>query len=272
MRIALIITITLVSSFLASPALVRAEPATCVSGSPGSPACVEPAQPAPVPAGGLSAAVQPDPGPSDITHSFYLPTGNLTPAGEFAVHVHELGLFNTLAYGVSDHLEISAGAPAIPVVWSLGAKLSLTSPDSPLRAVVGGSIWMPLVQESQGEFEYVRQGTLTLGYQTARWNIHGSLSALQPSFDDDILLMASAGFLYKLRRNSALMVDISTLDMTYMSCSEGCGGPPPARVVTAGMKYMGTKWDVDFGLFIPILEEDRGTHLVLMPLVSFHRR
>jgi hypothetical protein len=276
MRTAVIIT--LVSSLLASPAVVRAEPATCVSGSPGSPACTEPAQFAPVAAGWQPAAASavPQPAPvgdlSAVTHSFYLPTGNLTPAGKFSASVHEMGLFNTVAYGVSDHVEISAGAPAIPIVWSLGARLSLTSPDSPLRAVVGGSIWMPLVQESSSEFEYLRQGTLTLGYQTARWNIHGSLSVLAPNFDDDSLLMGSAGFVYKVGRKWALMADISTLDMTAaMSCSGDCSNPFPSRTASAGLKYMGRKWDVDFGLFTPILKEDRGTHLVIIPLVSLHR-
>jgi hypothetical protein len=273
MRIAFIIT--LVSSFLASPAVVRGQSATCVSGSPGSPACTEQAQSAPVPAEWEPAAVPPAPQPardvSAVTHSFFLPTGNLTRAGEFSASVHELGLFNNVAYGVTDHLELSAGAPAIPFVWTLGARLSLTSPDSPLRAVVSGSVWMPLVQESHDRFEYLRHGTLTLGYQTARWNIHGSLSAVQPNFSNDRLLMGSAGLIYKAGRKTALMVDISTMDMTaYVNCSSGCRGLP-ARVITAGIKHMGKKWDVDFGIIAPFMEENLGTRLVLIPLVSMHR-
>jgi hypothetical protein len=274
MRIAVIIT--LVSLFLpvvAQAQHAQVEPPTCVTGSPGSPACTELASVEPGWAAAPALQAGADPDLSAVRHSFYLPTGNLTRSGEFAASVHEFGLFNTISYGVSDHLEISAGAPAIPIVWSVGARLSLTSPDSPLRAVVGGSIWMPLVQESQNRFEYIRQGTVTLGYQTDRWNIHGSLSALQPNFDDDTLFLGSVGFLYRTGKKSALMLDIATVDVNqFRSCSSGCSNPPLARIVTAGVKRMGKKWDMDFGVFVPIVKENVGTHLMLIPLVSVHRR
>lgn len=275
MRIAILLS--MVSSILAAPSLVRAQP--CVSGSPGSSACTEPAQPGPVPAGWqpagpLQPVVEPADDLSDMTHSFYLPTGNLTRAGKFNVHVHELGLYNTISYGLSEHMEISAGAPAFPIIWNVAARLSLTSPDSPLRAVVGGSIWMPLVQTSDDGFEYVAQGTVTLGYQTRQWNIHGSVSALRASFEEEALLMGSVGMVYRTGPKWAVMADLSSLNVTtFMGCVRDCAFGFPPNNATVGMKYMGGSWDVDIGLFIPFLEGDGDEPpFVIMPLVSLHRR
>lgn len=204
---------------------------------------------------------------ADRTHVSVLPTGALTPSGDVSVQVHGLGAWNRIAFGVGDHLELSASAPVIPIVTNVGARLSLTPPRSPLRLVVGASAWIPLYDDGSAV-----QGTITVAYQSERTNFHASATSFMVPHDGDgpTLFGYDAGIAHRTSDRIALFADL--VRVAWLDNCADCGGPGYEAVhgLVLGAKVMGDRWDYDLGFFVALIPGDDGPPAV--PLISITRR
>ena len=230
------------------------------------------AQPAPV------LVAPPPPAPPvvrslrDRTHNSIFPTGNVMPAGEVQFQMHELGLYNRAAFGVTDRVELSIGAPLIPVVVSAGARVSATPRDSRLKLVVGAGVWSPINDDDQGE--YVYQLGLTAGYQADRFEIHGTIAHFAARGDDDRVASLSAGLSYQTGAKTALIVEAGHIGIVdgASSCDGDCvdSGSPGLDGLLLGMKLMGARFDTDLGLLLVGDREERESFT--LPIVSMSYR
>ncbi len=204
---------------------------------------------------------------ADRTHVSVLPTGALTPAGEVSVQVHGLGTWNRIAFGLGDHLELSASAPVIPIVTNVGARLSLTAPRSPLRVVVGASAWIPLFDGGTA-----MQGTITVAYQGERTNLHASSTAFMvpDGGDGPSLFGYDAGIAHRTTDRVALFADF--VRVAWIDDCADCSGPGYQAVhgLVLGAKVMGDRWDYDLGFFVALIPGDDGPPA--LPIISITRR
>jgi hypothetical protein len=231
-----------------------------------------PAVPVAAPAPAEEPAVEPELLPP--THTFFLPTGQLTPKGTIELQVHELGLYNTISVGVTDRLEITFGAPVIPVVATAGARFSLTGPRSPLKLVVGAGATAPVL----GGDGALLNASGTIAYQTARTNLHATVAAFVLTDDGGGAGVLSAGIAVRSSRGLMLTADVvrlSTHDlfqpMYDIGCVESCadGGDFTAHSFgVVGVKVLGDRVDLDLGLMIPLWDTGDGGERVI-PLLSF---
>lgn len=266
------------AALLAAAVLLAAAPAATAQPS----ACDDPDAPwrAPCPGVQPAATLVPPPPPAppvirslrDRTHNSIFPTGNLMPAGEVEFHMHELGLYNRAAFGLTDRIELSVGAPLIPVVVSAGARVSATPRDSSFKLVAGAGVWSPINDDDQGE--YVYQLGLTAGYQGERFEIHATVSRLAARDDDEGLASLSAGLSYQTGAKSALIVEaghVGIIDGTS-SCSGDCVDEDWSGLdgLLVGVKLMGARFDTDLGLLLVGDREDRQTFT--LPIVSMSYR
>ena len=121
-------TLALSCLLLASP--TQADTPPCVPGSPGSNDCVH-EQP-------VLIAPQLFERPREKRlRDFFIPNGNLTPAGDFAASSQAGGLYNIFSYGLNKRVELSVSAPVIPAIVGVGGRFALIPPGRKLRAVIG---------------------------------------------------------------------------------------------------------------------------------------
>lgn len=239
-----------------------AQPGQCETGSPGSDSCTQVAVSAPPP----SSLTVPEPPRSEATHDFFLPNGNLTAPGKLSLSIHEFGMMNTFAFGVTEWLELSVSAPALPIVASIGARVSLTPRRSPFRVLVGVSLWSTLV-ESGDDRPMGIQPTGTIGYRGERFEVHASLSGLY--HDDGWMLPAgNIGISTQIGRRYRFHLNYASLNVDNISWTDGEN--PRINVVLAGLKYSKRRWNVDFGLMVPVvLPDDEDDERVPLPFISF---
>jgi hypothetical protein len=198
--------------------------------------------------------VQPPPAPprslADRTHNSIFPTGNLVAAGEVQFTMHELGLYNRAAFGVSDRLELAIGAPLIPVVVSAGARIAATPSGSRMRLVLGASVWNPINDDGDGEAVY--QLSVTAGYRSERFEVHATAARFSPGLDGDQPAAAvSVGMSYQFGPKSALVTELGRIAVVgagAASCDGSCDDDLALDGLLAGCKLMGERFDTDLGL------------------------
>ncbi len=226
---------------------------TCAPNPPGSSVltCVPsaPSEYAP-PAQAPVAPPPPPPGyyfpPTDRTlagrtHNWLVPTGELVPAGEAEIALHQF-VYAAGAVGLTDNLELDFSTPIVPIFASVGARLGLTPRSSALRLVIGGDVWLPVMEDGD---QKVFSGTLTVAYQTERLNLHGSMTYAAATDNDDAIGITAIGGTFKIAHKVALMGELVQLlagdaaqaDRFYLSA--------------IGLKFMGADTDVDLGFVFP---------------------
>jgi hypothetical protein len=214
------------------------------------------AQPAAAPPQPYVLIAPPPPAPPpvrslrDRTHNSIFPNGNLVRAGDVQFQMHELGLYNRAAFGLNDRVEVSIGAPLVPVVVSAGARVSATPRDSRLRLVLGGGVWSPINDDDQGE--YVYQVSMTAGYQAERLEVHGTITRFSAALEgDQALFGASLGMSYQFGPKAAMIAEAGHLGVLGVNaCSGDCQGNDPVAFdgLLVGFKLMGERFDTDLGL------------------------
>lgn len=210
----------------------------------------------------------------DRTHISLFPSGNLLRKGDVQFQVHEFGLFNRAAFGVSDNVELSVGAPAIPVFTTLGGRVGLTSRDSRYRLVLGGSLWLPLIADAD---ETLVQASATVAYQDDKVNLHATAGGIKPSGEDEALAVYSAGVAYKSSKKTALFAEVLRLAL-FSTAGDACTGADDYDCegssrdyfdgAMVGVKIMGKHFDTDLGLFMPFGDSE----VVGLPVISMTYR
>jgi hypothetical protein len=206
------------------------------------------------------------------THNWLAPTGELLRSGDAEVTMHEF-LYASGAVAVSDNLELNFSMPVLPLFASVGARLGLTSPASPLKLVVGFAAYMPLVADDGDEL--LTQATATVGYTTDRLNLHATVSLLAVSGEDKALVALNAGGSFMIGRKVALMGEL-----VHLAVAEDDAPADEAMGLSmVGLKFMGESTDFDVGLAFPhIFEECRSDdcsddgQLVALPAMSMTYR
>ena len=255
-RLATIATIaTIACPLLASgPARADTDPGRlrCVQldQATGAPGTVElSCEPAPAPESA-------QPGLDDQTHVFFLPTGNTLRAGEAAFRGHGLFLYDQLAYGVSDNIEITVSAPIVPIFAGAGIRVQILPRTSPLRLLVTAGIWRGF-EDSMEELT-VASGSGTLAYQTDNVNFHASIGAMKPvrrapyadaPSNERPVVQASLGAVIRSSERSALFFETGQLTANDGYDDDSMEG------VAAGIKLIRSSYDVDLG-FLLIFEKD----------------
>jgi hypothetical protein len=213
---------------------------------------------------------------SSRTHNWMMPTGAMLREGEAEISLHEL-IWAEAAYGISDRFEINAGMIG-PMLMQVGARVGLTSTDSPFKLVVGGSAWIPMLAEDgfddNGEGDGLHvfvTGTATAAYTTDRFSLHASALLAGNDDEDDFGAFVSVGVTLKLHDRIALIGEMSTiLDNLDLEDSE------ELVVSFGGLKFMGRSTDVDFGFFVPSFdftddfEDDE--EITILPMLSISHR
>ncbi|MFH0900040.1 MAG: hypothetical protein V2A73_05370 [Pseudomonadota bacterium] len=201
------------------------------------------------------------------THNFLMPTGELVPAGDAVVQVHELGMYNSVALGLTDRFEVSAAVPIIPLFTILHARMGLLPPSSNLRLVVGGGVLLPLIGDDDKDSPRGWEASATLAYHTPKMNLHVTMTALGSTGagDDTVSGILTGGVTLKIGRKVALMADV-------VKIRDGCDvGSAPV----VGIKLMGEHFDTDLGLvFLSFDDEkaDGGSFDVALPVISMSYR
>lgn len=195
----------------------------------------------------------------DRTHAFMMPTGNVLRAGQAAIRSHGILVFNQLAYGLSDNIEVSVGAPISPPMASAGIRAQLMPRSSSLRLLVTGGLWTVFEDiEPSSAFS----ASATLAYQTSSLNLHVTLGALWP-FDDgyedsaeDMVALTSTGAVLGSDRY-AFFIEVGRI------------GPPGSdEVITGamlGIKIMGKYLETDLGMMAGSLERN---YIDLIPFLT----
>ncbi len=239
-----------------------AQPGQCETGSPGSDSCTQVAESAPPP-GSLAVPESPR---REATHDFFLPNGTLTAPGKLSLSIHEFGMMNTFAFGVTEWLELSASAPLFPIIASIGARVSLTPRRSPFRLLVGVSMWSTLVDDGDDNRPVGVQPTGTIGYRGDRFEVHATLSGLY--HDDDWMLPAgNIGISTQIGRRYRFHLNYASLNVDNIDWTDGEN--PRINVILAGLKFSKRRWDVDFGLMVPVILPDNDDERVPLPFISF---
>lgn len=258
-----LVTITAIACTLLPSGLARADThrLRCIqseaTGAPGTvelscdQAPPEPAQPA-------------RPALGDQTHVFFLPTGNTLRAGEAAVRGHGLFLYDQLAYGLSDNIELTVGAPVIPIFASAGIRVQLLPRTSSLRLLVTAGLWKAL---ADAEELTLISGSGTLAYQSGAINLHLTIGTMTPvrsetyadgDSNDTAFLLTSIGAVLRSGDRSALFIEVGQImdDHEYNDSFNGAA---------AGVKLIRSSYNVDLG-FLMALEDASAVPTV--PFVS----
>lgn len=204
------------------------------------------------------------------THVSIVPTGNLLPAGDAQLSMHEF-LYMRAAFGITDRVELSVGLPTIGMVANAGVRLALTDRESPLKLVVGGGLWRPLWEDAVT----VGQGTITVAYQTGAANLHATVSglrSLEDDGDDGWILAYSAGLLYRFHAKGAFAIETARIALVDDACyaDDSCGAEATNGMLL-GVKLLGTRTDIDLGVFIPQVDSRYDDGFPALPVVSLSR-
>ncbi len=209
----------------------------------------------------------------DRTHNSIFPNGNLVRSGDVQFQMHELGLYNRAAFGLNDRVEVSIGAPLVPVVVSAGARVSATPRDSRMRLVLGAGVWSPINDDDQGE--YVYQVSMTAGYQAEQLEVHGTVTRFSVKLDgDQPVVAASVGMSYQFGRKAAVIAEAGRI--AALGVDDDCGGDcssdddPGLDGLLVGFKLMGERFDTDLGLLFVGDREAR--EAFTLPIVSMTYR
>lgn len=201
---------------------------------------------------------------ADRTHVFVFPTGNTVGEGEAVIRAHGLGIYNQVAVGITDSLEINAAAPVIPVFASVGARLQLMPTGSSTRLTISGGLWMSMMDDDS---PMLGSASATLAHQTKTTNVHatvGGMGVVGDEYDDESIAFASVGIVHRSEGSKhALFAEIGQIGVAGEA--EHLGG------AAAGIKLMGKRFDADLGVLIPFLEADDDTTPVI-PMLSLHYR
>lgn len=211
------------------------------------------------PAGGAGAPAATGPSLRSTTHSFVFPNGNTLPAGAVELRSTMFGGWNTVAVGVTDRLELHVSAPLSPVLASAGVRFGLLGGRSPFRLTLGAAGWVPLGQDAGG---YAVSGSVTAAYSTARFNLHGTVSALRASGTREMPHLYNVGLSYRIGEHVALLGEAVRLWIpTGVECADVVGGGQlgggcsetgdTIDAVVVGAKLMGEHFDADVGLAVP---------------------
>lgn len=191
----------------------------------------------------------------DRTHVAFAPTGSTLSEGDVQYQLHEL-VWNRLSYGLTDRLEIAADFAY--VFAGLGARLQLTSPDSPFKLTVGAGMFGGIGVAG-------KQGSVTAGYHGEQVMIYGSASAFLDGDDDPThLFLGQAGIAGQVSDRSVLTAYVGRFAMADRFDVERL------HAVGAGYKYLGDRWDIDVGMVVPVDVGNR--ERVVLPMVSFTYR
>jgi len=235
-------------------------------------ACEDPDAPWRAPCPGTVVAPPPPPVRSlgDRTHNAIFPNGNVLRSGEVQFQVHELGLYNRAAFGLTDRIELSVGAPLIPVVVTAGARVALAPRESPLRLTAGLGVWSTI--NDGGDDARVWQATVTAGYQAGSFELHATASHLSPLGDRDAPLTAlTAGLSWQTGPKVALIAEIGRLAPLARNPCYGCGDDALSlNGALLAAKLMGESFDTDLGLFL--LGDGDSSASVTLPVVSMTYR
>ena len=271
MRIAMLIIG--MTSFLWA-ATVHAQAPVCVTGSPGSKDCEERALPDPEP---VSTLTQSGSGNGydrgNRHHDFFLPNGNLTKKGDLSLAIYELGMLNTLAYGVSDRIELSVSAPVYPLFLSLGIRVQLAPLRSRLRAVIEAHGWMPVLDDggSDGDpYVFWTQIAGTVAYHGDNFDVHATLSGAIHSDDGFELPAANIGASLRVLHRFAILFNYTSLNTNDTWRCRNCINPR-LNFVIFGLKHMGQTWDSDFGFAVCFDPDSPDDEFIPVPILSFQR-
>ena len=251
---------------------------TCIPTTAENPECETPPVAAPVAAAVIAPAIAPPevvaapPAPTldGRLSDFVFPTGETLRRGEVVLKVHEFGLYNSLSIGVADGVELEVGAPVVPVVASLGARVSLLPHRFPLRLVASATLWAPLTGETD---DVLVSGSVTAAYQSEHFNLHATTGvAFIPGHPNDALGELSAGLAWQVSPRVALIGDYFVFgDSVLVGCDDGCGSDNFTGPMFGG-KLLGQHFDADLGLLIATERASdyyySSSHTTVVPVAS----
>ena len=266
-RVTRFVSIGLSSSLVAAALLIGtpsagAQTANCVS-SPGSSDCAEKTPQ-------VLAPQLFDRPREKRSRDFFLPNGNLTPPGEFSLSIHELGVYNIFAYGLHKNIEVSVSAPVVPGIATLGGRFSLLPLEKTrFRAVLGLGLHIPILDE-RDEFQYWAHASGTVAYHGERFDVHATFTQMYHDRSGLELPSANIGGNVQVSRNYALHANYASLNTNGTNRCNPCRNPR-INAVFLGAKYMGLRWDIDFGFVAFFNPDDDDIEPIPLPMVSFHR-
>jgi hypothetical protein len=189
------------------------------------------------------------------THDWLFPTGETVPAGDVHFTGHQLYMYDSVAWGVNDRLELSFSAPAVPMFVHAHARVALTERSSPWKLVGGiGAIQLVDPDDGDGETFWVLSGTAA--YQGEKLNLHATVSAIKDRDEVAGFGVITAGARLRISDSMAFIVDWARVSARFDDFSM-------IHTVTAGMKHSSRSFDFDFGfVFVP------GEGVPPLPLVS----
>jgi hypothetical protein len=201
------------------------------------------------------------------THNTLFPTGEMLRDGDAQVRVHEF-VYVQAAVALSDHFELNVSTPIFPGFVSVGARVGLTSPDSPFKLVGSGALYVPLVDDADVG---VVSGSLTVAYSTPRFNLHATAGIAVPTDaeDDSALGVVNVGGAIMIGRKVAVFAELTEITVGEPGDHDALG------LTGVGLKFMGQSTDLDVGLFAPReLDNDEWSEdeLVALPMVSLTSR
>lgn len=265
MRIA-ILTSVVASCLWATHA--SAQSSQCASGGPSSTECENLSATEPSP-----PVADPDARPEGARrqHDFFLPNGNLVPKGDFTVTVHQLTAYNEIRYGLSDRVELMAGAPIYPVFISLGGRVQAAPLKSRFRLLFGATAWLPFIDDDNGHRRFWVQAASTIAYHGDSFNVHATLSGAVHSRAGIQLPAANVGVNIRIKRRIAGHINYASLNTTGTWYCETCTNPR-INGLLLGLKYMSSDWETDFGLTF-LWDPERGfsDEFLPIPMLSIRR-
>jgi hypothetical protein len=183
------------------------------------------------------------------THGVAFATGHLLEVGTFQFSARAYGFFSQLAVGLHERIELSADVIGFGLFGAgIGARASLTPPESRLRAVVGAKLWTLAVSP----IKPVQLGA-TLGVQSDRLNFHANVSEMPT--DDGRLWLGTVGAHCELSEVVSIGVDAGRIAVDTNDELTG---------VIAGVKLTGHQFDMD----IVVAANDEGA----LPMLGFTGR
>jgi hypothetical protein len=230
-----------------APNVPGGEVMTCVPAAPGT-AVIAATPPAPAPVAAPAAPAERS--LKSRTHNWLAPTGNLLRAGDAELSVHEF-IYADAAIGITDNLELNFSMPILPVFASIGGRVGLTSAASPFKLVVGATAYFPLFAEGAEDGALLTQASLTAGYSTDTLNLHGTLSIMKPTGEDESLAIVNIGGSFRIGRKVAIMGEL-----VQFTVGEPGDAPESIGMSMIGLKFMGESTDVDLGLAFPHLPSE----------------
>ncbi|WP_428262904.1 hypothetical protein [Haliangium sp.] len=203
---------------------------------------------------------------SDRTRISILPLGTTVRPGRVVVRVHELTLWNVVDIGITDHIELTMGAPIIPVVAMGGLRVRLTPRSSPWRVLLDAAVTQLVLVEPDSPV--VGTGAITTAYQGENVNLHATVGGIthEQSYSNgearvwNLTALASVGAVYHPPGSRwAFFGELGRLRSPSGDRYPGALG---------GVKLMGRSVDFDLGVLVPLGQSDR----VAVPILSFSYR